>query len=144
MSQTVTLSDFVTFLSAFLSIISVVLAYFGIKYAIKSTNKLKEELQEDLSTNYIGKFPDHLPEIIKQLKSAQKSVKILVDSPMYGCFSEPKLAASYASELSSIKMEKSIKLKMVVPNPVEQNTKDIEQIRPLVTGQSEVLKRCCG
>lgn len=46
-------------------------------------------VNDQIPTRYIAKFPDNFHEIIKIIKEANKSIKIVSDVPAYGIFSSP-------------------------------------------------------
>jgi len=58
-----------------------------------------EALATAVPTRGIGVFPDYLSEVVGLVKRADKSIKILCDTPAHGAFSNPTVFHQYCKEL---------------------------------------------
>ena len=47
-------------------------------------------VNNQIPTRYIAKFPDNFHDIIKIIKDAQRTIRIVTDVPAYGIFSSPE------------------------------------------------------
>jgi len=64
-------------------------------------NEMMREIAGSMSTRYVGKFPDHLSEVISLINTAKKSLRILCDVPGYCHFSIPNEFLKYKAAIDN-------------------------------------------
>jgi hypothetical protein len=93
-------------LRRWLDITTLTLAILGIGFAIWQfwdSRQLRSDTQTILNnatTRYVAEFPDNIPEITYLVKGTCGSLKILVDVPGYGMYSDPESYIRYEEALS--------------------------------------------
>jgi hypothetical protein len=96
------------------------LAIFGTILAVVSwreafeQNKEIHEISHSLPTRYIGKFPDHLKEIIKLVECSQNKFCIMADCVDYGSFSDPELHRKMIRAIETAKTERKVDVQILM------------------------------
>src|ERR1700733_9422330 len=91
-----------------------ILAFFAISFALvqfldardeeKGVKKIQGRIQRllnDATTRSVGSFPKNLKNIIEMIGTAKSSIRIIVDFPGYGIYSDPDLYGEYLKALKA-------------------------------------------
>ena len=89
--------------------LSLVLALYQLRQ-VGSTNRSLRDISESMSTKFIGKFPDHIPEITKLLRTAKKKVTIVCDLLGYGYYSSPEQYQQYRAAVLGLSSDVRVKI----------------------------------
>lgn len=96
----------------FITLALLVFALASLIFAFLSLQK-SDEIVKNLSTRYIGEFPFFLPNVVKELESARRSIYIAKDFPGYGIYSNHQEYLNYVKVLQQ-KLTERVEIKMVV------------------------------
>ena len=94
-------ADAVSQIPAMVTFVTLALAVYQLWQA-NTTSRSVKDISEAMSTQYVGVFPYHVPEIIKVLGTARKKVTILCDVLGYGHFSAPRQYELYRAKIIEI------------------------------------------
>jgi len=77
----------------------------GINTKFLETINVIEKLTMSVQTHKIDEFPKNIPEIIKLIDSAEKSIEIYSDLTCIGIYSKPEFGYAYKNLLEKIKLD---------------------------------------
>jgi hypothetical protein len=103
-------------LLAFLAITFAVVQFLDAREEEKGMGKIEHRMQKVLdnaSTRPVGSFPFNLRKIIDMVKGARSSIRIIVDFPGYGMYSDPDLYAEYLEALKAAGRNADVEFQMV-------------------------------
>jgi len=91
------------------------------------TKKL-EDIRGSLSTQYLGLFPDYLPDIVETLGRARTSIVIFCDYPAYGRFSSPDKWLEYKQVIEQ-KIQAGVDVQLTCMNEERRTQYHRDQFR---------------
>ena len=101
---TILLVHYESYFLAFLAITFAIVQFLDARAEEKGMGEIEDRIQHALdnaSTRAIGSFPLNLRKIIEMLNGAKSSIRIIVDFPGYGMYSDPDLYADYLQALKA-------------------------------------------
>ena len=91
------------------TVLSLLLALYQLRQ-VGSTNRSLRDISESMSTKFTGKFPDHIPEITRLLRTAKKGVTIVCDLLGYGYYSSPERYQEYRAAVLGLSSDVDVKI----------------------------------
>lgn len=107
-----------TIITLLLAIVSLIAAH----YQLRSMR----DIAGSMTTKFVGRFPDHMPEVIRLLESAEREVTILCDLLGYGHYSSPEQCRRYRATI--LKLSGDVKFNIAIYSPKRADQVAQEQL----------------
>jgi hypothetical protein len=101
---------------AFLAITFAIVQFLDARDEEKGMSKIEGRIQRlpnDATTRSVGSFPTNLKNIIEMIGAAESSIRIVVDFPRYGIYSDPDLYGRYLEAMKAVAGNSGVEFKMV-------------------------------
>ena len=101
---------------AFLVITFAIVQFLDARDEEKGMGKIEGRIQRllnDATTRSVGSFPTNLKNIIEMIEAAKSSIRIIVDFPGYGIYSDPDLYGRYLEAMKAEAGNSAVEIKMV-------------------------------
>jgi hypothetical protein len=109
-----------------------VLAVIAIAFAVVQFIDAREEqhvltsIALSMSTQFVGAFPENVPDVASVVDKAQRSVKIIVDFVGHGQYSAPQSHLLYLHAIESA-LARNVKVEMICYTEVRANVERLDQ-----------------
>jgi hypothetical protein len=123
-----------------LGIISFGLAILAFRDAANAGAQL-ERITLSLSTRYIGTHPEHLESILNELRSAERSITIAIDSAAYGVYSDRFRHQQILDAIFNKASSGQVKVRMIVYDRTGQAQIDAAQFTEARFAEEKALDR---
>lgn len=108
-----------------LSLFGLILTVAALILAFLQTKELGE-IRQALSTQYIGQFPDYIPNVVSLIQRAKKNVLISYGQVTFGIFSYPEKWLEYRNVLDQ-KLHEGVPIDLLCLDENERKNHQIEQ-----------------
>jgi hypothetical protein len=117
--------DIISLFGLILTVAALILAFYQQRSANSQTKELSE-IRHSLSTQYIGQFPDYIPNVVSLIQSARKKVLIAYGQVTFGIFSYREKWLEYRAALEQ-KLHEGITIDLLCLDERERRNHQVEQ-----------------